>query len=158
MKYTEVGTYELPYKAADECGNEATQTRTIEVVESSQFQTVLEVHNYTSPNTTPIEKPTEWDIEKGNNLIVEATGVVVNGSIPANISFAYFDGFRTNPSLAVSLDPIEGEVEDGAGVWFYPDPNDATKFISHIGSEGSGEILPSTVSFESLIVKQEIIA
>lgn len=31
MKYTEPGTYELSYKAVDECGNETTVARTIEV-------------------------------------------------------------------------------------------------------------------------------
>lgn len=32
MKYTEAGTYHLTYKAVDECGNETTETRVIEVL------------------------------------------------------------------------------------------------------------------------------
>ena len=34
MKYTEPGTYELTYKAVDDCGNETEQTRTVVVAES----------------------------------------------------------------------------------------------------------------------------
>lgn len=41
MKYTEAGTYELIYTAADECGNETQQTRTVIVEATETFATVL---------------------------------------------------------------------------------------------------------------------
>ena len=41
MKYDVAGTYELTYKAVDECGNETTQTRTIIVEEPEVFKTTL---------------------------------------------------------------------------------------------------------------------
>lgn len=161
MKYEEPGTYQLHYKAVDECGNETTQTRQIVVEEpTKQYITLLDISNYTAPNNTPIAKANPWEHDKGINLVVEATGVVAyNGTTPypdATYDYGYFDGNISNPSVAVPLVEIEGIVENGAGVWFYSDENDPTKFISNINSEGSGDYLPTTVFFERLVVKQEV--
>lgn len=47
MKYDKAGTYELTYKAIDECGNESTQTRTIIVEGESDYPfTMFEVGSY----------------------------------------------------------------------------------------------------------------
>ncbi len=93
-------------------------------------------------------------------MVVESSGVVAyNGTTPypdATYDYGYFDGMTSNPSVAVSLEPIEGIVENGAGVWFFSDANDPTKFISAINSEGSGDYLPTSVTFERLVVKQEV--
>lgn len=161
MKYTEAGTYELTYKAVDECGNEATQTRQIVVEEpTKQYITLLDVSNYTAPSATPLPKVNEWDFSKGANLVVESSGVVAyDGTTPypdAIYDYGYFDGAISNPSVAVSLVEIEGIVENGAGVWFHSDVNDPTKYVSNINSEGSGDYLPTTVFFERLVVKQEV--
>lgn len=40
MKYDQAGTYEIEYKAIDECGNETTETRTVNVV-APVYHTVL---------------------------------------------------------------------------------------------------------------------
>lgn len=161
MKYTEPGTHQLHYKAVDECGNETTQTRQIVVKEpTKQDITLIDVSNYTAPSNTPLPKVNEWDFSKGGNLVVESSGVVAyNGTTPypdATDDYGYFDGNISNPSVAVPLVEIEGIVENGAGVWFFSDENDPTKFMSHINSEGSGDYLPTTVFFERLAVKQEV--
>lgn len=161
MKYTEAGTYKLHYKAVDECGNETTQTRQIVVEEpTKQYITLLDISNYTAPNDTPIAKANPWEHDKHRNLVVEATGVVAyNGTTPypdATYDYGYFDVNIVNISVVVPLVEIEGVVEGGAGVWFYSDENDPTKFISSIYSEGSLDYLPTTVFFERLVVKQEV--
>lgn len=159
MKYTEPGTYEIEYTATDECGNTTTQTREI-VVQEEQFITLIDVSNYTAPSNTPLPKANEWERSQGQNLIVEASGVVAyNGTTPypdATDNYGYFDGSISNPSVAVPLVEIEGVVENGAGVWFYSDNNDPTKFVASIGSEGNGDYLPTSVYFERLVVKQEV--
>lgn len=162
MKYTEAGTYKLHYKAVDECGNETTQTRQIVVEEpTKQYITLLDISNYTAPNDTPIAKANPWEhADKYRHLVIEATGVVAyNGTTPypdATYDYGYLDMLLSNIDVAVPLVEIEGVVEDGTVVWFYPDENDPTKFISNIGSEGSGDYLPTTVFFERLVVKQEV--
>lgn len=47
MKYEQAGTYEIKYKAVDECGNETTATRTV-VVETTS-KTLLDTTNVTIP-------------------------------------------------------------------------------------------------------------
>lgn len=57
MKYEEAGTYELTYKAVDECGNEAQQTRTIEVTAKPELKTVLFEDGYLLINVLSTDIP-----------------------------------------------------------------------------------------------------
>lgn len=132
----------------------------VTVEQPTQYITLIDVSNYTAPSNTPLAKVNEWERSQGQNLIVESSGVVAyDGTTPypdATDDYGYFDGNISDISVAVPLVEIEGVVENGAGVWFYSDGNDPTKFISDINSEGLRDYLPTTVFFERLVVKQEV--
>lgn len=88
MKYTEPGTYELTYKAVDECGNETVDTRTVVVEEPtpsnivfdedidspivySQYHPLTQLQNVSASDTLvmKISAPIEMKDTNGNSYV-----------------------------------------------------------------------------------------
>lgn len=69
MKYDTAGTYELTYKAVDDCGNETTETRVIVVENIEQYRTVLYADGHFIINESPA------DIERNTALHGTATNI-----------------------------------------------------------------------------------
>lgn len=81
MKYDQAGTYEIRYKAIDECGNETTATRTVEVVQDETKEILLTATNVTLPfgNPTPGDYTLFDTVSQGDKIQLTLKGVTIVG-------------------------------------------------------------------------------